>query len=254
MFCIRSMATRMIEKFDKYWGSPCKLNMNLCFSYLLDPTCKTTYLRFTLVNLFGPIKGKLHLETVKSELARLYNHYAAIHESEIGSVEPSKGTVDAAESSSSAVPNQEDDEVFLNMTVEEFHARLISRADSNNVVKRTELDRYLSEEAYPYDADFKILPWWKVNSHRFPILSKLVKDVLAVPISTVASECAFSTGGRVISDYRSSLNCETVQALICAQDWIRPTLEEELEDDFAELDILAELEEEILARRLASSA
>ncbi|KAL4580236.1 hypothetical protein LXL04_016422 [Taraxacum kok-saghyz] len=44
-----------------------------------------------------------------------------------------------------------------------------------------------------------------------------------MPISTVASESAFSTGGRVIDKYRSSLNPETAEALICAQDWIRCT-------------------------------
>ena len=55
------------------------------------------------------------------------------------------------------------------------------------------------------------------------ILSKLARHVLAVPISTVASESTFSTGGRVIDKYRSSLNTETAEALICAQDWIRCT-------------------------------
>uniref|UniRef100_A0A3Q7JFE8 HAT C-terminal dimerisation domain-containing protein n=1 Tax=Solanum lycopersicum TaxID=4081 RepID=A0A3Q7JFE8_SOLLC len=38
--------------------------------------------------------------------------------------------------------------------------------------------------------------WWKVNEPRFPILAEMVRDVLAIPISSVASECAFSTGGR----------------------------------------------------------
>jgi len=61
-----------------------------------------------------------------------------------------------------------------------------------------------------------------VNSARFPILSAMVKDVLAVPATSVASESAFSTGGRVLSDYRSSLTPYSVQALICAQDWLYP--------------------------------
>ncbi|KAL4584071.1 hypothetical protein LXL04_008661 [Taraxacum kok-saghyz] len=65
--------------------------------------------------------------------------------------------------------------------------------------------------------------WWKTNSIKFPILSKLARHVLAMPISTVASESAFSTGGRVIDKYRSSLNLETAEALICAQNWIRST-------------------------------
>ena len=56
------------------------------------------------------------------------------------------------------------------------------------------------------DGTFDILRWWKINSERFPILSTLARDVLAVPISTIASEYAFSTGGRVLDSYRSSLH------------------------------------------------
>ena len=68
---------------------------------------------------------------------------------------------------------------------------------------------------------FDILKWWKGQSSRFPILSKLARDVLAIPISTVASESAFSTGGRVLDDFRTSLTPFMVEALVCTQDWLR---------------------------------
>lgn len=42
-----------------------------------------------------------------------------------------------------------------------------------------------------------------------------------MPITTIASEAAFSTGGRVIDPFRSSLTPKTTEALICAQDWLR---------------------------------
>ena len=85
-----------------------------------------------------------------------------------------------------------------------------------------------------------ILAWWKVNSSRFPVLSHLARDVLAIPISTVASESAFSTGGRILDPFRSSLTPFMVQALVCTQDWLRRSISINDEEDTTEL---AKLEE-----------
>ena len=70
----------------------------------------------------------------------------------------------------------------------------------------------------------------------------MAKDILAVPISTVASESAFSTSGRILSDFMSSLSVESVQALVCAQNWIRKGDDPEPSEPDV-LDFLAELEE-----------
>ena len=48
----------------------------------------------------------------------------------------------------------------------------------------------------------------------------MARDVLTIPISTVASESAFSVGGRVLDQFRSSLKLETVESIICSRDWI----------------------------------
>lgn len=88
------------------------------------------------------------------------------------------------------------------------------------------LDEYLSEKPKNLshaDEEFDVLGWWKFNSIRFPVLSELARDVLAISISTVASESAFSTGGRILNDFRSSLTPRVVEALLCSQDWIRKT-------------------------------
>lgn len=69
---------------------------------------------------------------------------------------------------------------------------------------------------------FDILLWWSANAYQYPIIARIAKDVLAAPVSSVASESAFSAGGRVLSDYRSHMLDETVEALICLQDWLRP--------------------------------
>ncbi|BAH91946.1 Os02g0828533, partial [Oryza sativa Japonica Group] len=103
------------------------------------------------------------------------------------------------------------------------HTRQYLHDQSKSKVK-TELTRYLEdipqENDFP-DDDFDILQWWRVNSCKYPILSRMALDLLAVPASSVASESAFSTGSRIISDYRSRLASGTVEALVCLQDWMR---------------------------------
>ncbi|WOG91938.1 hypothetical protein DCAR_0311193 [Daucus carota subsp. sativus] len=88
-------------------------------------------------------------------------------------------------------------------------------------VGKSELDVYLVEARERKSEGFNILGWWKVNSTRFPILSEMARHVLGMPVSSVASEVAFSTGGRTIDAYRSSLSPKTAEALICSQDWLR---------------------------------
>ncbi|CAO2827663.1 unnamed protein product [Amaranthus hypochondriacus] len=78
-------------------------------------------------------------------------------------------------------------------------------------------DHYTVDELDPTIAH----SWWKDQTKRYPILQKMAKDVLAIPISTVASESAFSTGGRILDDFRTSLTPKMAEALICAQDWLR---------------------------------
>ncbi|KAG5533348.1 hypothetical protein RHGRI_027517 [Rhododendron griersonianum] len=58
------------------------------------------------------------------------------------------------------------------------------------------------------------------SSIDYPILQAMARDLLAIPVSTVASESAFSTSGRLVSPHRSRLHPDTMEALMCAQSWL----------------------------------
>ena len=81
------------------------------------------------------------------------------------------------------------------------------------------MQQYLDAPTVEADDDFNILAWWKSYEVKYPVLSIMARDILTYPVSTVASESAFSTGGRILDDYRSCLDPRTVEALVCLQDW-----------------------------------
>jgi hypothetical protein len=82
-----------------------------------------------------------------------------------------------------------------------------------------ELDKYMIEPLLK-QSEFDILAWWKNKTEVYLILSQMTHDVMAIQVSTIASESAFSAGGRVTDPYRSRLDPEMVQTLICTKDWI----------------------------------
>jgi hypothetical protein len=65
------------------------------------------------------------------------------------------------------------------------------------------------------EIDFNALARWKCNALKYRILSKIIRDILIVLISTVALESSSSVGGRVIEPHRASLSSKTIQMLLC---------------------------------------
>ena len=64
------------------------------------------------------------------------------------------------------------------------------------------------------------MEYWKSHSHCFPELSLMARDILSIPITTIASESAFSIGGHIFYKFCSSLLPQTAEALLCAHDWL----------------------------------
>ncbi|XVF61369.1 hypothetical protein PTKIN_Ptkin08bG0123900 [Pterospermum kingtungense] len=55
----------------------------------------------------------------------------------------------------------------------------------------------------------------------FPILSQLAKQILSMPVSTVAVEQEFSSSGNTITDHRAQLSTHSLEVLVCYQDCLR---------------------------------
>lgn len=61
---------------------------------------------------------------------------------------------------------------------------------------------------------FDILFWWKLNANQENIVSQIVKDVLRIQISTVASKSTSSTSGRIFDSFKSLLSAKMIGEVI----------------------------------------
>ncbi|KAG8379184.1 hypothetical protein BUALT_Bualt07G0061900 [Buddleja alternifolia] len=149
-------------------------------------------------------------EHVEKELHALFNEYLTLYEISHHQKECfGKDMVVNHEANS-------DKSSFRKATnfMEEFY-KFTEEEDA--IRNKSELDVYLEEKLHPSqnNNNFDILEYWKNNESKFPVLSRMAKDILAIPVSSIASESTFSTGGRVLSKFHSSLLLSTVEALIC---------------------------------------
>ncbi|GKC40626.1 zinc finger BED domain-containing protein RICESLEEPER 2-like protein, partial [Tanacetum coccineum] len=125
---------------------------------------------------------------VKSTLTELYKHYKMKADKE-----KHQNTPVASSSTPTCGASR------LKVDIESGFGKYMEKREG---IKSTEVEIYLRDGTERRDEKFDVLGWWKQNSEKFPILSQVARHVLAMPVSTVSSESAFSTGGRVIDKFR----------------------------------------------------
>ena len=78
----------------------------------------------------------------------------------------------------------------------------------------------IEQEVAQYRAEKQIeqgcdpLAWWKLNCHRFKVLSQLARKFFSVPATSVPSERLFSAAGNIVSAKRASLTPQNVECLV----------------------------------------
>ncbi|XP_054806308.1 zinc finger BED domain-containing protein RICESLEEPER 2-like [Prosopis cineraria] len=212
------MSFKMHMKFDKYWGQADNMNPLLIVVVILDPQYKLVYVNHMFELLFNnPEECALMMDKVKTYLYRLFDEYSV-------GISTESGPTHVTNVSTSSLPSLDDDDDDDN--IEDPGAMwLESLKKRTSMDPQSELDRYLATdsraEISSSDYEFDILSWWKENSEKYKILSHMARDVLALPVSTAASESAFSTSGRVVDQYMSSLSPKMAEALIYGQNWLQ---------------------------------
>lgn len=219
---VKSFAKKMRGIFEKYWGDPSNMNVNIFIAAVMDPRVKFDFVLFLLVSMYGDFKGKEFGEKVKRECYKLFEEHKSL-------APPSENEGCIGNTGESYM-------------VQRWNEYMAYKAEICGSSENSELDKYLNEANVEYDDDFDILNWWKQNSQKFPILASMACDVLAVPVSTVVLESDFRMGYRIVDESRSSLEPKLADALICAQSWLLEKPEPiSIEGDASTWDELEEL-------------
>ncbi|CAF0984951.1 unnamed protein product [Didymodactylos carnosus] len=85
----------------------------------------------------------------------------------------------------------------------------------------TEFDLYTKEQEI--DRTDCPLNWWKSNSKKYPVISKIAMKYLCIQGTSVPSERMFSAAGHITSDRRSRLtpdNADTLLFLNKNMNWV----------------------------------
>ncbi|XP_073152759.1 zinc finger BED domain-containing protein RICESLEEPER 2-like [Henckelia pumila] len=210
---MNDMRNKMKRKFDKYWG---ECNLLISIAAVLDPRNKMKLIEWCFPEIYSEVDAIENIITVRETLRSLYSEYVEAHKTNITENDVSSGTQKEISSGLSIVSGKGKGKVRTQF------ANYIKNVDSVEQVK-SELEVYFEEGVVfcEDDDEFDALSWWKLNNLKFRILSRMACEVLSIPVTSVASESAFSAGGRVIDTYRANLGVETVQMLLCAEDWLR---------------------------------
>ncbi|KAB2072822.1 hypothetical protein ES319_A07G043500v1, partial [Gossypium barbadense] len=210
------MVKQMQEKFNKYWA---EYSLILSCAAILDPRYKLNYVQYCFKTIYG-VHASDFVETILSNLRLLFDEYVKKSKSMSSSLAGSSNVSDKIPVGS-GLDEHDDNSADFGGYFDESDDYKKYLNESSTRSEKSQLDNYLEEPELELNSQIDVLDYWSKSSVRYNELSLLARDLLAIPISTVASESAFSMGKKVITPIKSSLKPKTVQAVVCLDDWMR---------------------------------
>lgn len=207
---ISPLAFKMRSKFEEYWQ---RCSLGLAVAAVLDPQFKMKLVEYCYAQIFGSgAPGRI--SDVSECIKQLYDeHSISLASLDQGLTWQVGGSSRLPSSGRDSRDRLTGFDTYLQETTQ-------------NEGSKSDLDKYLEEPLFPRNAPgFNVLNWWRVHTPRYPILSMMARNVLGMPMSKASLYSASNTRGRVLDRDWSSLKPATIQALMCAQDWIRSELE-----------------------------
>ena len=208
---ISMVAESMLAKFNSYWAN---VSVVMAVAAILDPRYKMKLLEFYYPNIYGN-NSDLEIEKIKNLCYDLLDEYEDLDESPVDN--------EGRSHMSACTSNQVAQMKFRlsgAMPCFDLFVNNSSSSSKKHGSVRMEFDHFIDEGVLKRSEDFDILAWWKSNGLKYPTLQRTARNILAIPVTTVASESAFSTSGRLLSPHRSRLHPKTIEAMMCAQNWL----------------------------------
>ncbi|KAG6483747.1 hypothetical protein ZIOFF_060401 [Zingiber officinale] len=205
---MKKIADQMFVKFNKYC---CEFNVLFAIAVIFDPRYKFQFVEFSYGKLYG--SGSRELMKVRETLFGIFGEYMKDSNTSPASSSHSQGSKEVNALTFQDNISKESSNVFKEFDEFEDFEFAVS-------AQKSQLEMYLDEPRSKRTSSINVLEFWRSQQFRYPELAKLARDVLAVPVSTVASESTFSLGGRILDQYRSSMSPQVVEALICNRDWL----------------------------------
>ncbi|KAL8150605.1 hypothetical protein V2J09_020413 [Rumex salicifolius] len=181
---LKCTAEEMAKKSRSYNSQVC--NIFTYMTAILDPRIKGELIPDTL-------NSEAHLEEARSHFIRNYSTHFPLMAAAYGSHNENGGGVSFAE------------EI----------ARKKRRSSISNVTD--ELSQYLSEPPAPIPTD--VLEWWKMNMARYPRLSMMARDFLAVQANSSPPDELFCSKGDEIEKQRFCMSRDNTRLLMCVKSW-----------------------------------